>query len=59
MQLRLRAGPTRVRVDSSLTGFESLLARAERAAGQRGLDLSPTTRANLAFVSDHLRAHHA
>jgi len=48
MQLRLRAGGARLRVDSSLCGFEHLLARALFAARERGLELSPATRANAA-----------
>ena len=50
MQLRLRAGRCRLRVDSGLMHFQSLLTRAVRAAQERGLELSPTTAANLAEV---------
>lgn len=57
MQLRLRAGEARVRVDSSLAGFDELLGRAVRAARRRGLELSAATSANLALVVDGLGAH--
>jgi len=52
MQLRLRAGDARVRVDSGLAGFDELLTRAVRAARRRGLEFSAATSANLALVVD-------
>lgn len=50
MQLRLRCGPRRLRLDSGLMGFETVVRRAVSAARERGLELPPTTSANLAFL---------
>ncbi len=45
--LVLRNGQQRFKVDSSLDHFPGLLARAAEAARERGLELHPTTQANL------------
>jgi hypothetical protein len=47
MQLELRAGSARVRLDSRIDGFPTLVERAARAAEMRGLELSAATAANL------------
>jgi hypothetical protein len=43
----LQAGDGRVKVDSGLDHFPTLLCRAAQAARERELDLHPTTEANL------------
>jgi hypothetical protein len=50
MQLTLRGGGRRVRLDSHLDGFEDVARRAASAAQRRALELSPTTQANLASL---------
>jgi hypothetical protein len=47
MQLELRAGWARIRLDSRIDGFPKLVERAARAAEMRGLELSAATMANL------------
>lgn len=47
MQLELRAGSSRIRIDSRIDGFAPLVGRAARAAAVRGISLSPPTAANL------------
>ncbi len=47
MQLGLRAGAARLRLDSRIEGFPKLVERAARAAEMRGLELSTATAANL------------
>lgn len=47
MTLTIRAGDVRCAVDSSLDGFETLVAAATRAAAQRRLTIDDTSRANL------------
>ena len=47
MQLELRAGRSRLRIDSRIDGFEELVARAARTAAARGLELNAATIANL------------
>ncbi len=47
MQLELRAGSSRIRLDSRIDGFAQLVGRAARAAAARGIELSPPTAANL------------
>jgi hypothetical protein len=47
MQLELRAGAARIRLDSRIEGFPKLVERAARAAEMRGLELSTATAANL------------
>jgi hypothetical protein len=47
MQLELRAGTARLRLDSRIEGFPKLAERAARAAEMRGLELSAATAANL------------
>lgn len=46
--LVLRNGSQRFKVDSNLDHFATLLARAAQAARSKGLELHPTTEANLA-----------
>jgi len=47
MQLALRAEGRRLRLDSRIAGFQSIAARAARAAEVRRLRLSPITLTNL------------
>ena len=47
MELKLKAGRSRVRLDSRLDGFDEVAHRAVAAARERGLDLDPVTLANL------------
>jgi hypothetical protein len=47
MQLDLRAGWTRVRLDSRIDGFAEVVEKSARVARARGLSLSATTLANL------------
>lgn len=47
MELKLAAGPTVLRMDSRLQGFDEIAASAAQAARQNGLDLDPATVANL------------
>ena len=47
MELRLRAGRSRVRLDSRLDGFDEVARRAVAAALDRGLDLDPVTLVNM------------
>ena len=50
LQLRLRAGDCSVRIDSRLSGFESILARAVAAARTCGIALSAATAGNLLAI---------
>jgi hypothetical protein len=50
MQLALRAGRRRLRLDSRIEGFAAVVERAARAAVARRLNLSTTTTANLAAL---------
>jgi hypothetical protein len=50
MQLALRAGRKRLRLDSRIEGFAVVVERATRAALARHLTLSGTTTANLASL---------
>jgi hypothetical protein len=50
MQMNLRDDGARLSIDSSLDGFSEIAARAARAAAERGLDLHPATRSNLALL---------
>jgi hypothetical protein len=50
MQLALRAGRRRLRLDSRIEGFAAIVERAIRAAVLRHLTLSATTMANLAAL---------
>jgi hypothetical protein len=50
MQLALRAGRRRLRLDSRIEGFAAIVERAIRAAVTRHLVLSATTLANLAAL---------
>ncbi|HZS84379.1 MAG TPA: hypothetical protein VFA50_16005 [Stellaceae bacterium] len=47
MQLALRAGGRRLRLDSRIEGFAAIVARAVAAARQRGLPLSAATASNV------------
>lgn len=47
MQLRLRGEGGRMRLESTLEGFDTVVARAADAARRAGLALDPLTRANL------------
>jgi hypothetical protein len=50
MQLALRAGHSKLKLDSRIEDFGKIVARAARAARQRSLPLSPSTDANLAAL---------
>lgn len=50
MQLALRAGRRRLRLDSRIEGFAAIAARAAAVARQRDLALSPATANNLAAL---------
>ena len=50
MQLELRSGWTRVRLDSRIGGFAELVDKSARAARSRGLTLNAATLANLAAL---------
>ena len=50
MQLDLRSGHSRIRLDSRITGFAELVEISARAAEARGLTLSAATAANLAAL---------
>jgi hypothetical protein len=47
MQLELRVGSSRIRLDSRIDGFTELVERAASAAEARGIELSAATAANL------------
>jgi hypothetical protein len=47
MQLDLRAGRSRIRFDSRITGFAELVEISAKTAEARGLTLSAATAANL------------
>jgi hypothetical protein len=50
MQLELRSGRKKVRLDSRIEGFAELVARSAAAAKSRGLTLNAATLANLAAL---------
>ncbi len=50
MQLALRAGRRRLKLDSRIEGFAAIVSRAVAAARQRRVTLSPTTTSNLAAL---------
>jgi hypothetical protein len=50
LQLELRAGGTRLNLDSRLEGFDRVVRRAAETAAARGLVLSEATAANLASL---------
>ena len=47
MQLTLACGGRRLRIDSQIEGFETILRRVARAAAERGIALDRTTVENL------------
>jgi hypothetical protein len=47
MQLELRSGREKVRIDSRIEGFTDVVKASARAAEARGLSLDPATLANL------------
>jgi hypothetical protein len=47
MQMRLAAGGTSVKLDSTLDGFALVARRAANEAAKRGIALPPATQANL------------
>jgi hypothetical protein len=50
MQLELRSGRTKLRLDSRIEGFTELVDKSARAARSRGLSLNAATLANLAAL---------
>ena len=50
MQLELRSGGSRIRLDSRIEGFGELVEKSARAAETRGLQLNAATAANLAAL---------
>jgi len=50
MQLSLRGGGQRLKVDSHLDGFDGIARRALNAARENGVELSPATLANYAAL---------
>jgi hypothetical protein len=56
MQLELRSGWSRLRVDSRIDGFAELVKASARAAEMRGLTLDPVTLANLEALGVKLSA---
>lgn len=59
MQLELRSGWTKVRLDSRIEGFTELVEKSAQAAETRGLQLNAATVANLAALGVRLRAEPA
>jgi hypothetical protein len=56
MQLELRSGPKKMRIDSRIEGFTEVVKASARAAEIRGLPLDPATLANLEALGVKLRA---
>ena len=56
MQLELRSGWTKVRLDSRIDGFAELVDKSARAARSRGLTLNGATLANLAALGVSLQS---
>jgi hypothetical protein len=50
MQMKLKGDGAGLSVESSLDGFSEIAARAARAAAERGIELAPATRSNLAAL---------
>lgn len=50
MQVRLKGAGRTLRVDSTMEGFDRLVARSAEAARARNLELEPTTVQNLAWL---------
>jgi hypothetical protein len=59
MQLELRSGRLRLRVDSRIEGFAQLVERSARAAEQRDLPLNPATLVNLQALGVRLHGGEA
>ena len=56
MQLELRSGRKRVRIDSRINGFAELVSKSASAAKSRGLALNAATLANLAALGVSLHS---
>jgi hypothetical protein len=56
MQLELRSGWKKVRVDSRIEGFAELVGKSARAAASRGLTLNAATLTNLAALGESLHS---
>ena len=56
MQLELRSGRKRVRIDSRINGFAELVSKSANAAKSRGLALNAATLANLAALGVSLHS---
>jgi hypothetical protein len=50
MQLAVKGGGRKVTLDSRIDGFVAIVARAARAAAERGVPVAPSTAANLASL---------
>ena len=53
-QLTLEGGDRRVRLDSTIDGFDRIVGMALQAANARNLTFDPTTSTNLAALGHHL-----
>lgn len=58
MQLKLRGADGSLRIESALSDFDAVVARAAGAAEHRGLALNESTRANLATLGIGADATH-
>ncbi|MBO0739185.1 MAG: hypothetical protein J2P48_22030 [Alphaproteobacteria bacterium] len=58
MQLELRSGASRLRVDSRISGFAELVEASAKAAQLRGLRLNPATSVNLQALGIRVPASH-
>ena len=56
MQLELRSGRKKVRLDSRIEGFAELVGKSASAARSRGLTLNAATLANLAALGVSLHS---
>ncbi|MEE2996244.1 MAG: hypothetical protein VX700_03790 [Pseudomonadota bacterium] len=52
LQLVLKGGGVKIRIESTLSGFADIVKCASKAASDRGLDLSPTTLGNLELLGE-------
>ena len=57
LQLKLTSGRGALAVESGIAGFREIVTRAAREATGRGVDLGPTTVANLESIDAMPRAH--